>query len=227
MAQPQVPAAKETADTMSPVRPFSRALLPLLRTSGLQPEKPKSNRILFYEDRCDICTDILFNSDTLPQQKIKAALELGGLIGKIEDAEMINNAIYILRETMISDSDHPSLRMACAVSLGSSGYEGFVGEMEKEVLKSNASVQSKILSLKALSICRSEEAIELLGIVALHGDIDQVCMAAARELMEIPLFPAKNIVKQIISSPPEAYLRNPVFMAEFRRLAERYYLPVN
>ncbi|NYZ60380.1 hypothetical protein H0O01_01630 [Candidatus Micrarchaeota archaeon] len=226
MASTPAAPPKEALDVTIPAKPFAQASHWLLRAKP-QPERPKSNSVLFYEDRCDICLDLLFDNRTLPQQKIKAAIELGGLIGKIEDADMAHNSIYILREMMIDDSEHSSVRMVCAVSLGSSGYKGLVEDMEKEVLKSNASVQSKLLSLKALSICRSEEAIELLGNVALYGDVDQICIAAARELLNIPLFPAQKIVNQVLSHPPEAYLRNPDFMAEFRRLAGGCYLPTN
>jgi hypothetical protein len=219
MASPPASAVKETADTIIPAKPFAQAIHPLLRAKP-PPENFKSQSVHFYEQRCDICTDILCDDKTPLQQKIKTAFELGGLFGKIEDHDLIRNAAFILREVMSDNSEHPSLRMACAVSLGSSGHKSLVGEMETEVLKSDASVQSKILALKALSICRSDEAIELLGNVALYGDIDQVCTAAARELLDIPLYPAQKIVRQILSHPPEACTHNPEFMVEFRRLAE-------
>lgn len=224
MAQPPASAVKETADTIIPAKPFAQAIHPLLRAKP-EPEKFKSQSLLFNEDRCGTCMDILCDDKALPQQKIKAAFELGGLVGKIKDEDIIKNAAYVLRGVMVDGSEHPPVRMACAVSLGSSGYKGLAGEMEKEVLKANTHVNSKILALKALSICRSDEAIELLGTEARYGKVDEACIAAAKELAGIPLCSkAREMVEGVISNPPEAYLRNPEAVAELRRLMGVRYL---
>jgi len=281
-------------DATIPANPSAQAAHRMPRAASAakpQPERFKSQSLLFYEDRCDICLDLLFDNRTLPQQKIKAAMELGGLLRKIDDDGRIHNSVYLLRETMLDDSEHPSLRMACAVSLGSSGYKGLVREMEKAlkfeepaiprfiqpkvlVLRTPAAgngrepagllgmasrredaeeialemetalnseesvqphpkglIQSKLLILKCLSICRSDEAIELLGREAKYGKVDEVCFAAAKELAGIPLHQVREIVKDIINSPPEAYARHPEFLMELREImsisSESYCLSMN
>ncbi|MCX6768620.1 MAG: hypothetical protein NTY83_02145 [Candidatus Micrarchaeota archaeon] len=284
MASTPPRASGATSDTMMPSAPFAQASHWLLRAmpeAKPQPERPKTNAILFYEDRCDILSDILCRNDNLLQKRINAALSLSGVLKKISDEKMISDAVYLLTETMLDDSEHPALRMACAVSLGSSGAKDFVQEMkialkseeppqpkeplqskllilespaicrsdeaiglfgmvtqhsdvdeivqEMEIaLKSKESVQpkpkepiqSKLLILKSLAICRSDEAIELLGRVAQYGSVDELCLAAARELIGIPLYPAQKIVARLIANPPGAYIRHPDFMSEFCRLAE-------
>lgn len=220
------PSPSPKRDGMAiPTAPLAQAAHPFLSTK-LLPEKPKSTATLFYEDECSTLSDTLFRNDAAPQERIKAALSLGDTLRMISDEKMISDAVYLLKETMLDDSEQTSLRMACAVSLGSSGIKDFIQEMEN-ALKSDESNHSKILVLKALSICRSDEAIELLANVALYGDIDQVCIAAAKELLNIPLYQAQKIVRQILSNPSEAYTRNPDFLVEFRRLAEGCYLPTN
>lgn len=292
MASPPPRALHATQDTTTPSAPSAQAAHRMLRAAPAtkpQPERFKSQSLLHYEDRCDICMDLLFRNTPPFQQKIKAAFELGDVLRRIDDDGRIHNSVYLLRETMLDDSENYVLRMACAVSLGSSGYKGLVREMEKAlkyeepakprlaqprvlVMKSPAmgngcettgllgmasrrddaeeiarqmeialesqksarqrpgeSIQTKLLILKCLAICRSDEAIELLGTEAKYGKVDEVCFAAAKELAGIG-YPARKIVRDIISDPPEAYVRHPEFLMELKKLmmlVGEYYISTN
>lgn len=217
--------AVPSSDTMAKPRPFADA-----RNFRERPaEKPKLCSTLFYEDECRRFSRTLPCGDWPLQKRIGAAISLPDAMKKIANKKIISEAVASLKKTMLTDSEHPSLRMACAVSLGSSGYGGLVGDMVCDVLKKDKDeipLSSKLLALKVLAIHRSEEAIEQLGLVAQYGDNDALCTAAARELLGIPLFPAQKIVNEIICSPPGALLDNPEFFEEFRRLADCI-LPVN
>lgn len=216
--------AQTASGTNIRATPFAHAH-PFPRGNPLA-EKPTTNSMLFYEDRCREFL-VSFYDNTRPlSRRLEDAFGISACLPKIGNEDLAEECFITLLETMQIDSEHPSLRMACAVALGSSGMEGLVARME-ELLKSDASIPSKLFALKALSICRSDGAIGLLGNVALYGDKDQLCLAAATELLGIPLYPAQKIVRQILSNPPEAFTRNPEFMAEFRRLAEDCPAPLN
>ncbi len=225
-------ASCATSDTMIPAAPFAQAVHPWLKgysAAKPSPEKPKTNATLFYEDQCKTVLIRFYDNTRELSERVKDALGISALLIKIRDEDLAEECAITLVETMQEDSEHPSLRMACAVSLGSSGVKGFVQEME-DALKSEASSHSKILALKALSICRSDEAIELLGMEAQYGDVDEVCFAAAKELANIPLYRARKIVKEVISNPPQAYMRHPEFAAELKRMVSEWsecYLPTN
>ena len=225
MAPTPAKAPNPVSDIMIPAKPFAQSIHPLLRTKPL-PEKPPTNAMLFYEDQCETLLVRLYDNTRSPSERIKDALSISALLLRIRNEDLAEECAVTLMEMMQEDSEHPSVRMVCAVAIGSSGIENLATIMER-ILKSDSSVSSKLLALKALSICRSDEAIELLAMVAQHGDVDELCFAAAKELAGIPLHQARKIVRQVLSHPPEAYMRRPEFAAELRKIVSECYLPTN
>ncbi|MEW5997047.1 MAG: hypothetical protein AB1657_05680 [Candidatus Micrarchaeota archaeon] len=217
MAPPAKILVFDTADTMEPARPFDTARLPGKAGRKPAPDGIKSNRDLFYEDQCSAHLVRFYDSTRVLSERMKDAFGISSCLPKTSNEDLAEECILALSETMQDDSEHPSLRMACAIAIGSSGIEHLATIMER-VLKSDSSIPSKILALKALSIARTEEALQLLTIVAKYGDVDEVCFAAAKELASLPLYQARKAAESILDSLPEAYIRHPEFAAELRRL---------
>lgn len=207
--------AVKPAGATQPVRTVAHPALPFKPA----PEGAKSIRDLFYEQECEAFLTRFYDNTRSPSDRIKDAMGISACIPWIGNEDLVEECLLTLSETMQDDSEHPSLRMACSIAIGSSGAKGLVSRIEG-ILKSDASVSSKILALRALSIARTKEALQLLSTAAKYADVDEVCFAAAKELASIPLFQARREAESILNAPPEAYARHPEFASVLRRILD-------
>ncbi len=204
MAQPPVFISRliPESDTMIPTKPFAQATHPLLRgiPEKPAPERPKTNADLFYEDRCDTCTDILFKNTSSPQQKIRAAKELCSILAKIEDPKRLSDSKYMLRETMLDESEPLALRAECANALAMCGRMDTVIGLAELLRNGHGSVQSQLLAVRALSLQRGDYALDaLMDVVEVRGHPD-VRFAAAMELASMAIPRARQAAEYFITA---------------------------
>lgn len=188
---------EENSDTMSRAKPFGQAAHQL---PTRLPERFKSQSTLFREDACSTFLDNLSRNDIPSQARSIAASELGKILKDIQNEKMVSDSICILRETMADDSEHPSLRTACAEALGLSGRLEAAIELEGVLNGIPNSVFSRLLAVKALSLQRGDYALNALMDAVEFGKIPEVRFAAAMELASMGIPRARQAAAHFIAT---------------------------
>lgn len=188
---------EETSDTIKPAKPFAPLARPL---QANQPERFKSQSTLFNEDACDAFLDILFNKESPLHARISAASGLGSLLKKIDDEKRISDAIFLLKENMLDDSEHTFFRVECGRALALCGRLDAAIALGKVLNGIPHSVFSKLLAVRGLSLQRGDYALNALMDAVEFGSIPEVRFAAAMELASMGLARARQAAAHFIAT---------------------------